>query len=63
MTVTLPGQLSTAVTEKVTMLSHPPTTVSGGHTIPGGIVSVVHVKVCEHVALLPHESVAVYVRV
>lgn len=44
-TVTGPGQLSTAVIKKVTMLSHPPTTVSGGHTIPGGMVSVVQVKV------------------
>jgi hypothetical protein len=45
LTVTGPRQLSTAVIKKVTMLSHPPTTVSGGHTIPGGMVSVVQVKV------------------
>jgi len=45
LTVTGPRQLSTAVIKKVTMLSHPPTTVSGGHTIPGGMVSVVHVNV------------------
>lgn len=44
-TVTGPGQLSDAEIMKDTMLSHPPTTVSGGHTIPGGMVSVVHVNV------------------
>lgn len=62
-TVTGPGQLSTPKILKVTMLSHPPTKVSGGHTIPGGIVSVVQVKVCEHVAVLPQSSVAMNVRV
>lgn len=45
LTVTGPGQLSTPEMLKVTMLSHPPTTVSAGDTIAGGIVSVVHVNV------------------
>ena len=62
-TVTGPGQLSTPYITKVTMLSHAPTIVSGGHTIPGGIVSVVQVNTCAHVAELPHASVAVYMRV
>jgi hypothetical protein len=45
------------------MLSHPPTVVSAGDTIDGGMVSVVQVNVCEHVDVLPHASVAVNVRV
>jgi hypothetical protein len=44
-TVTGPGQISTAPIKKVTTFSHEPTIVSGGHTIPGGVVSVVHVNI------------------
>ena len=61
--VTGPGQLSTPIRMKVTTFSHEPTKVSGGHTIPGGMVSVVHVNTWAHVAVLLQASVAVYVRV
>ena len=42
---------------------HPRSDPAGHKVIVGGVTSAVQVKTCVHVAVFPHPSVAVYVRV